>query len=71
MEDSREQMELANKDMLDEFINTFDAMPEEQRIGVIALVAHISKWRMKAGYKSFCRSLVQLLKDGRLKLNSK
>lgn len=70
MENSREQMEQANRDMLEEFVKVFDAMSDEQRMGVIALITHISKWRMAAGYKSFCRSAVQLLKDGQLKLNS-
>lgn len=71
MENSREQMEQANRDMLEEFVKVFDAMPDEQRIGVIALVSHISKWRMQAGYKSFCRAIVQLLKDGQLGFSGK
>lgn len=67
-EDTKEKMERANIEMLNEFNELFSAMPAEQRVGVIALATLIDRHRMQAGYKAFCRSLVRKLHDGELAL---
>lgn len=64
----KEEMDKANIEMLAEFDKMYNAMPVDQRVGVIALASLVDKYRMQAGYKSFCRSLVRKLKDGELKL---
>jgi len=64
----KEEMDRANVEMLAEFDKMYNAMPVDQRVGVIALASLVDKYRMQAGYKSFCRSLVRKLKDGELKL---
>jgi len=66
---SREEMDKANIEMLAEFKKMYSAMPREQRIGVIAIATLLSAWFRRAGYKSFCRSLIRMLKDGELKLD--
>jgi len=65
----KEEMDKANIEMLAEFNKMYNAMPVDQRVGIIALVSLIDRFRMQAGYKSFCRSLVRMLKDGELKLD--
>lgn len=65
----KEEMDKANIEMLAEFDKMYNAMPADQRVGVIALASLIDRFRMSAGYKSFCRSLVRKLKDGELKLD--
>ena len=65
----KEEMDKANVEMLAEFDKMYNAMPVDQRAGVIALASLIDRYRMQAGYKSFCRSLVRKLKDGELKLD--
>jgi hypothetical protein len=67
-EDVKKGMEEANKAMMEEFNAMYDAMDSQQRTGIIALVSLITKYRMTAGYKQFCRAVVQMLKDGALKL---
>lgn len=64
----KEEMDKANIEMLAEFEKMYNAMPVDQRVGVVALASLIDRFRMSAGYKSFCRSLVRKLKDGELKL---
>jgi len=64
----QEKMERANIEMMEEFDKMYDAMPSEQRIGVVALATLIDRYRMEAGYKVFCRGLVRKLRDGELKL---
>lgn len=64
-----DDMKIASEEMLEAFKEMYNAMPNEQRLGVIALASLIEKWKSRAGYKIFCRALVQRLKDGELKLN--
>lgn len=64
----KEEMDKANVEMLAEFEKMYNAMPADQRVGVIALASLIDRFRMQAGYKSFCRALVRKLRDGELKL---
>lgn len=65
---TKAEMEKANVQMMGAFVKMYGAMPNEQRLGVIALASLIKEHRLKAGYKAFCRSLVKMLTDGELKL---
>jgi len=66
---TKSEMDKANIEMLAEFKRMYSGMPREQRIGVIAIAALLSGWFKRAGYKSFCRSLIRMLKDGELKVD--
>jgi len=65
-EDVKKEMAKANEDMMSEFIEMYNEMDNAQRTGIIALVALIAKYRMTAGYKAFCRAIVQMMKNGKL-----
>lgn len=65
-ENEKQEFAQANAVMQEEFAVMYSNLTDEQRVGVIALVALIAKHRMQAGYKVFCRAVVQMLKDGRL-----
>jgi hypothetical protein len=62
----KDEMALANIEMFADFDRLYDAMSNEQRLAVIALVSLIDHYRMRAGYKQFCRMLVTRLKNGEL-----